>query len=116
MSPRARGPRWVGRIGRVVPLARLVVIAEVGLMLSRHLRRLDAPQRRRLVALFIRARARPRSLAPAEQIEFMGLVAKLEPRLFVGMVVQRLSPMPLPRRLLYGRRGSTARAALLRGR
>ncbi len=32
------------------------------------------------------------------------LVAKLEPRLFVGSAADRLSPMPVPKRLLYGSR------------
>jgi hypothetical protein len=30
------------------------------------------------------------------------LIAKMEPRLFAGATVEKLSPLPLPRRLLYG--------------
>jgi hypothetical protein len=112
---RAAASRWVRREIRGVPLARLLVIAELGLMASRHLRRLDAGQRARLFSLFIRARGRPRSLTPAERIEFLGLLARLEPRVFMGMAFQRLSPVPLPKRLLYGRRGSAPRATLGRG-
>jgi hypothetical protein len=33
------------------------------------------------------------------------LVAKLEPRLLIGEAVERLSPVPLPQRLVYGGRG-----------
>jgi len=113
--PRAVAYRWGPRVIRGVPLARILLIAELGLMTSRHLGRLDAGQRGRLFSLFIRARGRPRSLTAAERIEFLGLLARLEPRLFMGMAFQRLSPVPLPKRLLYGRRESTARAALRRG-
>jgi hypothetical protein len=31
-------------------------------------------------------------------------VAKAEPRLFAGMVAHKLSPVPLPRRFVHGRR------------
>jgi hypothetical protein len=41
------------------------------------------------------------------------LLARLEPRLFVGTAVKRLSPVPLPKRLLYGPRKGAARAALV---
>jgi hypothetical protein len=97
-----------------VPVARLLLIAEVLILTRRHLNRLDASQRRRLFLLMIRARGRPRSLTAGERREFLGLLARLEPRLFLGTALQRLSPVPLPKRLLYGRRGGVARAALSR--
>ncbi len=116
VSSPAKSPRWVRRVSRGVPWARVVVIGELALMASRHLRRLDGAQRRRMLSLLIRARGRPRSLSAGERRELLSLLARLEPRLFVGMVIRRLSPVPLPKRLLYGRRGSAARAALSRGR
>ena len=106
--------RWAKRLSHGVPVARLLLVAEVALLAQRHASKLDATQRRRLLTLLIRARGRPRSLSPAERLEFMGLVAKLEPRYFLGTAVRRLSPVPMPKRLLYGRRGSPARAALSR--
>jgi hypothetical protein len=57
---------------------------------------------------------RPRSLTTPERRELQWLFARLEPRLFLGTALGRLSPVPLPKRLLYGRRGSVARAALTR--
>lgn len=44
-----------------------------------------------------------------------GFLARLEPRLLMVSAVRRFSPVPLPKRLLYGRRGSAARVALSRG-
>lgn len=99
---------------RGVPVARLLLVAEVLILAQRHLSKLDRRQRRRLFALLLRARGRPRSLTFAERREFLYLVAKLEPRLLLGSAVRRLSPVPVPKRLLYGRRGSPARAALSR--
>ena len=105
---------WVKRLSRGVPVARLLLVAEVAVLAYRHLGKLDSAQRRRLFALLIRAGGRPRSLAAAERREFLYLVARLEPRLLLGTAVRLVSPVPLPKRLLYGRRGSPARAALSR--
>jgi hypothetical protein len=97
-----------------VPLARLLLVAEVALLAQRHLAKLNGVQRRRLFTLLLRARGRPRSLSAAERREFLRLVARLEPRYFLGTAVRRISPVPIPKRLLYGRRGGPARAALSR--
>jgi hypothetical protein len=105
---------WIKRLSHGVPVARLLLVAEVVILTQRHLSKLGPAQRRRLVTLLVRARGRPRSLTAAERREFLSLAATLEPRLLLGTVVRRLSPLPLPHRLLYGRRGSAARAALSR--
>jgi hypothetical protein len=101
-------------MSRGVPVARLLLVAEVALLAQRHFSKLDRAQRRRLFTLLIRGRGRPRSLSAAERREFLGLVARLEPRFFLGTAVRRISPVPVPNRLLYGRRGSPARATLSR--
>ena len=44
-------------------------------------------------------------------IELRILVAKFEPRLFVGSTVKRLSPVPVPKRLLYGPRAERSHRA-----
>jgi hypothetical protein len=103
---------WVKRLTRGVPVARLLLVAEVAILAQSHLSKLDRAQRRRLLTLLVRARGRPRSLTAAERREFGYLVARLEPRLLLGRAVRRISPVPVPKRLLYGRRGSAARAAL----
>jgi hypothetical protein len=105
---------WVKRLTRGVPVARLLLVAEVAILACRHLSKLDPAQRRRLFTLLVRARGRPRSLRAAERRELLCLVARLEPRLLLGTAVRRVSPVPVPKRLLYGRRGSAARAALSR--
>jgi hypothetical protein len=105
---------WVKRVSRGVPVARLLLVAEVAIMAQRHLSKLDSAQRRRLFTLLVRARGWPRSLTAEERREFLYLVARLEPRLLLGTTVKRFSPLPLPKRLLYGRCGSAARAALAR--
>ncbi len=104
------------RLGRGLPIGRLLMVAQVALMAGQHLGRLEGAQRRRLVKLVGRSRGRPSSLSAAERRELRMLVARLEPRLFMGMALRRLSPVPLPKRLLYGPRGSAARRALTRGR
>jgi hypothetical protein len=104
--------RWLTRLSHGVPIARLVLAAQVVLIARGHLSRLDRPQRRRLIALLVRTRGRPGSLSGAERRELTLLLARLEPRLFLGTALKRLSPVPLPKRLLYGPRKSAARAAL----
>jgi hypothetical protein len=105
---------WVKRLSHGVPVARLLLVVEVAILAQRHLRKLDGSQRRRLVTLLVRARGRPRSLTAAERRELGYLLARLEPRLLLGTAARRVSPLPVPKRLLYGRRGSPARAALSR--
>ena len=106
--------RWVTRVSHGVPVARVLLLAQVAILAGQHLGKLDASQRRRLWTLLIRARGRPRSLSAAERRELLSLLARLEPRLLFGAAVRRVSPVPLPKRMLYGRRGSAARAALAR--
>jgi hypothetical protein len=80
-------------------------------MAGRHMARLDGAQRRRLLTLLRKSGGRPASLSEGEREELAGLLASLEPRLFIGSALRRLSPMPIPKRLLYGPRGSSARKA-----
>jgi hypothetical protein len=104
-------PRSVTHVaGRVPGLRRLPVVAlvgaaEVALMARDHLMQLTPNERRRLVTLVRIARGRRHRLSGSEQRELRGLLDKLEARALVGDAVGRLSPVPLPRRLLYGRGG-----------
>jgi hypothetical protein len=107
-------------LGRGAPLKRLsngfpvvgaLLAAEIAAMAWTHFARLNGAQRRRLLALLWQTRGRPRSLAHSEREELRALVATLEPRLFLGSAARRLSPVPVPKRLLYGPRGSAARTA-----
>jgi hypothetical protein len=104
----------IKRVGRGAPVGRLLLAADVAILAGRHLGRLSAAERRRLLLLAGTAARRRGTLAPRERAELARLVAKVEPRLLLGTAVRRLSPVPLPARMLYGRRGSPARRALSR--
>jgi hypothetical protein len=108
--------RWARAATRGVPAGRLLLIAEIATLAYRHAGKLEGAERRRLLALVARSRGRPRSLPVGERLELLRLLALLEPRLFLGMATRRISPVPLPKRLLFGPRRSPARAALSRGR
>ena len=82
-----------------LPVVRLLTIGELATVARRHLQHLDKGERRRLAALLRRG---PR-LSPAEREELRGLVAELDVRAFAGSAVERLSPVPLPRRLTCAR-------------
>jgi hypothetical protein len=90
---------------RNVPVLKLLAAAEVVMLTRDHLMRLEPTERRRLVELARVGLARKRHLSKAEREELATLIAKIEPRLLFGGAVEKLSPVSLPRRLLYGRHG-----------
>ena len=98
------------RLTRGIPVVALLSALEVARLAGAHLKRLDPGERRRLFALVAAARRGPRALSDDERSELAALVAKLEPRAFLGSAAARLSPVPVPKRLLYGPRNSRARA------
>jgi hypothetical protein len=85
---------------RRLPFFKLIAVLELMLLARRHLTALDPSQRSRLVELTRRAHR----LTPAERDELRDLAAKLEPRAFAAAAADALSPLPLPQRLLRGRR------------
>lgn len=97
------------RIGGTIPLAPLLLAGEMTMIAGRHIAKLDGTQRRRLIALLGQARGRPSSLTEEERREVLALLAVLEPRLFLGSAVRTISPLPVPKRILYGPRDSDAR-------
>ena len=107
--------RWGKRLSRGVPVARLVLLGEVGLLAWRHIARLDRSERVRLITLLARRRTRPGRLTRAERRELAWLLVRLQPRVFFGTALQRLSPVPVPKRVLYGPRASAARKAISAG-
>jgi hypothetical protein len=98
------------RLARGVPVLALLSAAEVARLAGEHVGRLEAGERRRLIHLGGRLRGGPASLSRAEREELGALVAKLEPRAFAGSAARKLSPVPVPKRLAYGPKGSHARA------
>jgi hypothetical protein len=95
-----------GRIPGVrrVPLVALVSVAEVALLARDHLTLLTPAERRRLMTLVRIGRGRRSRLSDSQRGELERLLAKLEARRLMGDTVTRLSPVHLPRRLVYGRR------------
>jgi hypothetical protein len=81
---------------RRIPLLKLLAIAEVAMLARDHVSRLDRGERRRLVELVRIGRGRRRNLSEREREELSRLVAKAEPRLFLGAAADKLSPVPLP--------------------
>jgi hypothetical protein len=87
-----------------LPVLKLLAIGEIALLARTHVTKLEPAERRRLVELVRQGRGRPRRLSEPEREELSMLVAKAEPRLFAGEVADRLSPVPLPKRLVTGKR------------
>lgn len=96
--------RVVSRLPLVkrLPIFRLLAIAEIALLARDHISRLEPAERRRLVELVRTGRGRTRNLSDEERKELAALVAKIEPRRFAGLAADKISPVPLPRRLVEG--------------
>ncbi|MEA2199300.1 MAG: hypothetical protein QOJ25_3351 [Solirubrobacteraceae bacterium] len=87
---------------RRIPVLRLLALAEVAVLARDHITKLSAAEWRRLIELIRIGRGRPRNLSPRQRDELQRLVAKAEPRVFAGQAVEKFSPVPVPKRLLYG--------------
>jgi hypothetical protein len=105
MRPRTK-TRLLSRVPGLkrLPLFKLLAIGEIALLGWRHAARLTPQERMRLLQLLRIGRGRRRNLGPDERQELAALVAKAEPRRFVGAAADRLSPVPLPRRIVNGPR------------
>jgi hypothetical protein len=99
----AHGVRRVPGLKRL-PVLKLLALGEIALLARAHVCRLEPAERRRLLQLVRTGRGRRRNLSLEEQDELSRLVSKAEPRLFAGLVADKLSPFPLPRRIVQGRR------------
>lgn len=89
---------------RRLPVLKVLAAAEIAVLAHDHVKKLDREERRRLVALIRIGRGRRRNLSDDERAELETLIAKIEPRLLAGHAVDKLSPVPIPRRLVYGPR------------
>lgn len=85
---------------RRIPLFKVLAIVQLALLARRHLVALTPAERHRLTDL---AR-HPHHLTADERHELFDLAAKLEPRAFAAAAADYISPFPLPKRLLAGRR------------
>jgi hypothetical protein len=76
-----------------IPVARLVILAEIAIIAGQHIGRLTPAERRRIVQLLARVRGRPSRLTQRERAELSRLVAKAEPKLFAKSVAKKFSPL-----------------------
>jgi len=86
-----------------IPIFKLLAIAEVAVLAHQHFKHLDAQERHRLLELIQTSRGRRGNLTAHEREELAQLTVKMEPRLFAGLVADKLSPVPLPKRFVHGR-------------
>ncbi|MBV8952578.1 MAG: hypothetical protein JO153_10400 [Solirubrobacterales bacterium] len=89
---------------RRLPLAKLLILGEIAVLARQHISNLEPKERRRFLALMRQGHGRRRNLSPREQEELTALIAKMKPWLFARLVADRLSPVPLPERMVRGRR------------
>ncbi len=74
---------------------KVIAIVQLALLARRHLGAVTPAERRRAAELVRRARR----LTPEERRELTAIASKLDARAFAGAAADRLSPVPLPRRL-----------------
>ena len=89
---------------RAIPMAKLLTAAQLVMLARRHWLRLEPHERRRMFTLVRIATGRRGRLTPAERFELARLIAKADPKLFAGLVVQKLSPVPFPKRMVRAKR------------
>jgi hypothetical protein len=87
-----------------LPLFKLLAVAEIAFLARDHVSRLTPEERRRALELVKLGRGRTGNLTAREREELAALVAKAEPRLFAGLAADKLSPVPLPKRITHGPR------------
>jgi hypothetical protein len=90
-----------------LPVAKVLVAGELLMLARQHVGRLEPAERRRFLALVRRRRG---NLTQGERAELARLVTKANPRLFVGLAADKLSPVPLPRRVVRGPKKRRTRA------
>jgi hypothetical protein len=77
-----------------LPFFKILVVAQVALLVRRHLRNLTPTELRRMGELARRGHKLDRD----ERKELRALVSKLEPGAFAFAAANHVSPIPLPRR------------------
>ena len=82
------------RLLKKMPLFRLIAVGETALLARRHLRRLNAKDRHRLLELVRKGRG----MSAGQRDELRTILAKLGPREFAYATADAFSPVKLPRR------------------
>ena len=89
---------------RRLPVMKLLAIGELVLLARQHMTKLDSKERHRLWELVKIGRIKRGKLSASERHELSELLAKVEPREFLGAAAEKLSPVPVPGRFTRGRR------------
>jgi hypothetical protein len=79
-----------------VPLARMLILAELIFLVREHVTKLQPHERRRLYELVRQARGRPSNLSARERRELSELMAKAEPRAFVNLAARKVTGVRAP--------------------
>jgi hypothetical protein len=82
------------RLMKKMPLFRLIAIGQTALLARRHLRRLDATDRHRLLELVRKGRR----MSPGERDELRTILSKLGPGEFAYATANAFSPVKIPHR------------------
>ncbi len=82
------------RLMKKMPLFRLLAIGKTALLARRHLRRLDAHDRHRLLELVRKGRG----MSAGQRDELRTILSKLGPREFAYATADAFSPVKLPGR------------------
>jgi hypothetical protein len=88
------------RAVRRIPFFKILAVAQVALLARRHVVALTPIERRRFAELVRHGH----HLSAPERRELRDLLMKLEPRAFAVNAADHMSPFPLPKRMLGGRR------------
>ncbi len=92
------------KAARAIPVGRVLAAAQIVMLARRHWHQLEPIERRRVITLVRMAKGRRGNLTKNEWLELANLVAKADPRGFAGLAAERFSPLPLPRRVVRGRK------------
>lgn len=90
---------------RRIPIVKLLLLAEIAVLAREHIAKLEPDEWRRMLELIRIGRGRTSNLSMRQRRELKSLVAKAEPRLFAGEAIDKLSPVHVPKRLVYGAKG-----------
>ncbi|HEY5319104.1 MAG TPA: hypothetical protein VIJ20_14035 [Solirubrobacteraceae bacterium] len=90
---------------RRLPILKLLALAEIAVLARAHVTKLEAAEWRRMAELVRIGRGRTSNLSMRQRRELRSLINKAEPRLFAGEAFDKLAPVHLPDRLLYGATG-----------
>lgn len=79
--------------GRFSPWGRAIAAAEIGLMVKRHIDKLDPGELSELRTLLTKSKGRPRNLTSTERSRLIALAKKLEPVVFARGAATRAVPL-----------------------